>query len=84
MPSPIFIFNSIFYVMKLHLPKLLFVAIMATFCSVAYATDTVLKKGESSTYTATTTDVTLSGDDRVGHIDANGALYTAFKATAEG
>ena len=68
--------------MKLHLPKLLRAALLSVVVGVAsyntYADDTKLDLYSSSASTKTVDNLTVSGTDRVGYIDANDKLYTAF------
>ena len=56
----------------------LLAAVAAGVTSNAYADDTKLELYSSSASTRTEDNLTVSGTDRVGYIDANGNLYTAF------
>lgn len=65
--------------MKLHLPKILRVALLSAMVSLAAykanAADTELEKAST---TKTLDSLTVSGTDRVGYIDENDKLYTSF------
>lgn len=65
--------------MKLHLPKMLRVALLSAMVSLAAykanAADTELEKAST---TKTLDSLTVSGTDRVGYIDENDKLYTSF------
>ncbi len=65
--------------MKLHLPKMLRVALLSAMVSMAaynaYAEDTKL---ENASTTKTLDSLTVSGTDRVGYIDSSDNLYTKF------
>ena len=68
--------------MKLHLPKMLRVALLSAMVSMAAynanADDTKLDLYSSSATTKTLDSLTVSGTDRVGYIDSSDNLYTKF------
>ena len=65
--------------MRLHLPKMLRVALLSAMVCMAaynaYAEDTKL---ENASTTKTLDSLTVSGSDRVGYIDSSDNLYTKF------